>query len=69
MSNKSSNGSTPQRELISTTKAAQRLNVSPGTIRNFIAYGLLRGYKIGDLRMLKVDAKEVDALIITVDNS
>lgn len=69
MSSKSSSGATSQRQLISTTKAAQRLNVSPGTIRQLIADGLLCGYKIADLRMLKVDAKEVDALIVTVDNS
>jgi hypothetical protein len=65
----SSNGSSPKLERISTTKAAQRLNVSPGTIRQFIADGLLCGCKIVDLRLLKVDAKEVDALVIMVDNS
>jgi excisionase family DNA binding protein len=65
-----SNGaSNPARQLISTTKAAERLNVSPGTIRQFIADGKLKGYKIAGLRNLKVDANQVDALIITVDNS
>jgi excisionase family DNA binding protein len=64
---KSSCGVVPARRLISTTKAADRLNVSPGTIRQFIADGKLRGYKVG--RLIKVDIKEVDALIQVVDNS
>ena len=55
------------RRLISTTKAADRLNVSPGTIRQYIADGKLRGYRIG--RLIKCDVKEVDALIVTIDNS
>ncbi|VAZ99015.1 helix-turn-helix domain-containing protein [Mycobacterium pseudokansasii] len=55
------------RRLISTTKAADRLNVSPGTIRQYIADGKLRGYKIGGL--IKCDVKELDALIVTIDNS
>jgi len=66
---KTSSGAASARQLISTTKAAERLNVSPGTIRQFIADGVLKGYRIRDLRPLKVDVKEVDALIITVDNS
>lgn len=66
---KSNNGVPPARQLISTTKAAERLNVSSGTIRKFIALGSLRGYKVAGIRNLKVDARDVDALIITVDNS
>lgn len=66
---KSSSGAAPARQLISTTKAAERLNVSPGTIRQFIADGKLKGYKISGSRLLKCDVKEVDALIITIDNS
>lgn len=49
------------------TKASDRLNVSPGTIRTYITDGKLRGYKIG--RLIKVDVKELDALVVTVDNS
>lgn len=62
-----SSGAPSQRRLISTTKAAERLNVSPGTIRQFIADGKLCGYKVG--RLLKVDVSQVDALIVVVDNS
>jgi excisionase family DNA binding protein len=56
-----------QRRLIAPTNAADRLNVSPGTIRTYIADGKLRVYKIGQL--IKVDVKEVDALGVTIDNS
>lgn len=55
------------RNLMSTTKAAHILNVSPGTIRTYIADGKLRGYKVG--RLIKVDARELDRLIVTIDNS
>ncbi|EUA13059.1 hypothetical protein I546_2015 [Mycobacterium kansasii 732] len=41
--------------------------MSPGTIRQYIADGKLRGYKIGGL--IKCDVKELDALIVTIDNS
>ncbi len=66
---KSGSGVPPARQLISTTKAAERLNVSPGTIRQFIADGSSKCFKISGSRLLKVDVKDVDALIITVDNS
>ena len=61
------NGGVSQRRLISTTKAADLLDVSPGSIRQYIADGKLTGYKVG--RLIKVDANQVDALIITIDNS
>ena len=57
----------PKRSLMSTTKAADLLNVSPGTVRQFIADGKLKGYKIG--RLIKVDADEVQALVVVIDNS
>lgn len=55
-----------QRRLIFATKAADQLNVFPGTIRTYIADGMLRAHKIG--RLIKVDAKELDALVVTIDN-
>lgn len=39
----------------------------PGTIRTYIADGKLRGYKVG--KLIKVDVKEIDALVVTIDNS
>lgn len=45
----------PDRHLIPTTKAAEYLDLSPGTIRQYIADGKLRCVKIG--RLIKVDAR------------
>lgn len=49
------------RQLISTTKAAALLNVSPNTVRSFIADGKLKSYKVG--RLIKVDAAEINAYL------
>lgn len=46
------------RQLISTTKAAERLNVCPNTIRQLIANGRFKGYKVG--RLVKVDAADIE---------
>lgn len=67
MSNRIADTAISKRLLISTTKAAEMLNVSPGTIRTYIADGKLRGYKTG--RLIKVDARELDALVVVIDNS
>lgn len=50
--------------LISTAQAASRLQVSPNTIRNFIADGKLKGYKVG--RLIKLNSAEVDAFITEI---
>jgi excisionase family DNA binding protein len=50
-----------KRQLISTTKAAERLNVSPNTVRAFIADGRFKGFKVG--RLVKVDSNEIDAYL------
>lgn len=57
----------PDRHLISTTKAAECLDVSPGTIRQYIADGKLPCIKVG--RLIKVDVRDLEALLVTVDNS
>lgn len=49
------------RKLISTIKAAEILDVSPNTVRKFIADGKLKGYNVG--RLLKLDAAEVDKFL------
>ena len=56
-----------QRQLISTTLAAERLNVSPNTVRQFIADGKFKGYKVG--RLVKVDAAEIEAYLDRVATS
>lgn len=50
-----------KRQLISTTKAAERLDVFPNTVRQFIADGRFKGYKVS--RLVKVDAEEIDAYL------
>ncbi|QYL15740.1 helix-turn-helix domain-containing protein [Mycolicibacterium pallens] len=56
-----------RRQLISTTKAAERLNVSPNTIRQFIADGKFKGYKLG--RLIKLDANEIEGYLDRVASS
>lgn len=51
----------PKRHLISTTKAAELLNVSPNTVRALIAQGRFKGYKVG--RLVKVDAAEIETYL------
>jgi excisionase family DNA binding protein len=57
----------PARQLISTTKAALLLNVSPSTVRQFIADGKFKGYKVG--RLVKVNAAEIEAYLDRVASS
>lgn len=56
-----------RRQLISTTKAAERLNVCPNTVRQFIADGKFKGYKVG--RLIKLDANEIEAFLDRVASS
>lgn len=49
------------RQLISTKQAAERLNVSPNTVRALIANGRFTGFRVG--RLVKVDANEVENYI------
>jgi excisionase family DNA binding protein len=48
-------------ELISTKQAAERLGVSPNTVRGLIAHGLIKGYKVG--RLIKLDSEAVEDII------
>jgi excisionase family DNA binding protein len=47
--------------LISTAAAAERLGVSPNTVRSLIAQGLIKGYKVG--RLIKLDSEAVEDFI------
>jgi excisionase family DNA binding protein len=49
------------RHLASIAKGAERADVSPRTVRRWIAQGLLTGYRVGP-RLVKVDLDEVDAI-------
>lgn len=47
--------------LISLTAAAERLGVSVKTVRRYITYGLLDGYRVGP-KAIRVDAEAVARL-------
>lgn len=51
----------PKRQLISTTRAAALLNVSPNTVRSMIASGTFIGYRVG--RLVKMDQNEIYAYL------
>jgi excisionase family DNA binding protein len=51
----------PKRQLISTTRAAALLNVSPNTVRAMIADEKFVGYMVG--RLVKVDQNEIEAYL------
>lgn len=51
-------------QLISTAKAAERLDVSSNTVRSLIAQGLIKGYKVG--RFIKLDSEAVENFITEI---
>jgi excisionase family DNA binding protein len=54
-------------DLISTVQAAQRLGVSPNTIRKYVANGQLTAIRVGP-KLLKFDAAEVDSIKERIEN-
>lgn len=57
----------PAAELISTKQAANRLKISPNTLRKYVALGLIPAHQVG-LRLLKFDPNDVDRLVRKIDN-
>ncbi|WP_201368402.1 helix-turn-helix domain-containing protein [Mycobacterium intracellulare] len=53
--------------LLSTTQVAQKLGVSPNTVRNYVAQGLLTAHKVGP-KLLKFDPAELERIAYKVDN-
>jgi excisionase family DNA binding protein len=53
--------------LISTKQAAERLRISPATLRKYVAAGLLPAHNVG-IRLLKFNPNDVDQLVQKIDN-
>lgn len=51
-----------ERRWLTQAEAAEYLDVSPRTIRNYIAAGYLSGYRLGP-RALRLDARELDSML------
>jgi excisionase family DNA binding protein len=49
--------------LITVKQAAAELGLQPITIRRWIAKGQLKGYKLGDSRVVRIDPKDVRKLL------
>jgi excisionase family DNA binding protein len=54
--------------LISTSEAAERLGVSPNTLRGYVASGLISCRRVGP-KLLKFDADEIARFAQTVSNA
>lgn len=54
--------------LLTTGQAAERLNVTPGTVRNWIKQGVIKGRKVGP-KVYKIEEKEVERLLCNLPNS
>lgn len=52
----------PVRKLVSLSVAAEHADVSPRTIRRYLATGSLSGYRVGP-RLIKVDLDELDRMM------
>jgi excisionase family DNA binding protein len=51
------------RRWLTQAEAAEHLGVTDRTIRNYIARGVLKGYRVHGSRLVRVDAQEVDAML------
>ena len=51
------------RRLVSLERGAQYADVSPRTLRRYIAAGLVTGYRCGP-RMIRVDLDQLDAVLL-----
>lgn len=54
---------TPPRRLLSQAQAAEYLGVTDRTIRNYVARGDLRAYRVRGSRLVRIDLAELDTLL------
>jgi transposase len=65
MSQHTARGRPASRRLASIQAVAAMYDVSPKTVRRWIATGLVTGFRVGD-RLVKVDLNEVEARAVEV---
>ncbi len=53
----------PSRRWLTQAQAGERIGVTDRTIRNLVARGELKGYRLGSGRTIRIDADELDALL------
>jgi hypothetical protein len=54
----------PKRRLVRLETLAEEYDLSPRTIRQWIAQGLFAAYRVGD-KSLRIDAKEFETAMVT----
>lgn len=54
--------------LLTTGQAAKRLNVTPGTVRNWIKQGTIKARRVGP-KVYKIEEQEVERLLCNLPNS
>lgn len=68
--NDRSNHQKPLRRVIvarvSIEEAASRVGVSPRTVRNWIATGEIKGWRLPGGRLIRVDMDEINALTVEI---
>ena len=56
----------PRRTFVTQEQAAARLQVTPKTIRNYIAKGLIVGYRLPGGRAVRVDLDEIERVMSVI---
>lgn len=55
-----------ERRWLTQKEAAQRIGVTDRTIRNLIARGALKGYRVRGSRAIRIDRHELDSLLTPI---
>lgn len=59
----------PDRRWLSQAEAAVRLGVTDRTIRTYIARGALRASRIRGSRLVRIDSRELDAILTPIPSA
>ena len=54
--------------LLTVAQAAERLNVTPRTVRRMIARGQLTGYRLGG-RLIRIDEIEIEHCLVEIPSA